>query len=235
MVGAVGHFLAAPIAIFYGIILGGLFLGGFVFAYNRLDLIVLTTILFAAIVVHLFGAFGFWRNYGPGIGLGAFVYGIVAGVLPPAGTILLYLGGPTTQGTLGGLLFFVGILAVGVLFILEGVAFIVSRHFTAMRGLSVAVGILFIVAGSLMETFFLAFVGFFLLIPAFILGGIVMVRAHVPMLSALGVPPPAEAPPPMAPPTPNPAPPPTCPRCGRPLTFVAATQRWYCSAEGFYP
>jgi len=39
----------------------------------------------------------------------------------------------------------------------------------------------------------------------------------------------------VAPPgTPPPPPPPNCPTCGRPLTYVAQYQRWYCQYEQKY-
>ena len=40
--------------------------------------------------------------------------------------------------------------------------------------------------------------------------------------------------PPMTAPVASPATP-SCPRCGRPVTWIAQYQRWYCSAENMYP
>jgi hypothetical protein len=81
------------------------------------------------------------------------------------------------------------------MFILDGAAFIVNRHFV-LPGASIAAGVLFIIAGGLICSILLASAGAIVAMPALIIGGIVLTSAPIPMMYA----PPPEYAPPGAPP-----------------------------------
>jgi len=144
------------------------------------------SLLFVALVVQLFAFHGMRWNYGSsagaatfGYGLAAVIFFIVAMVLAPVSTNYIYPYG--YDQTWGLALTFASWVALGVLFILEGVSYLSTRYFMGNPALSTSVGVLFIVGGSFISTVFLAiYGGFFVMVPAFILGGILHLGAPLP-------------------------------------------------------
>jgi hypothetical protein len=143
-----------------------------------------------SLLLALFGFHGLWRNYGSAMGAATFAYGLIAIILFLVSSVLTlfavqticeFWGCYTIFASWGLILIIVSLVLLGVAFILDGVAFIVARRFTGLQGGAVAAGVLFIVGGSFVTSILLAlFGGFFVLAPAFILGGIVLLRAPVP-------------------------------------------------------
>ena len=197
IIGAVGHFFSAaasvPFAVF-GFGLGGLFFFRFFF-FEIFLFLILGVLYFVGLLLHLFGFYGFWRNYGSQMGIATFAYGLAAVVIFLVGIVL---------GVIASFSFFlltlVGFVALGVLFIVDGVTYIVVRHSMINLGTSIAAGVLFIVSGAFVCSLFLSFVGGIIAVPAFILGGIILLRS--PMPGALPFPAPYAIPgPPFWPPT----------------------------------
>ncbi|TLZ64708.1 MAG: hypothetical protein E6K13_01575 [Methanobacteriota archaeon] len=135
---------------------------------------------------HPIGILGFWKNYGSAIGLAAFIFGLIAIVAFLSLLAFLLLG---AFGGFGGFSFTIfilgaiGLVLIGVMFILDGVAYIVNRHFV-QPGMSLAAGVLFIIAGGFICSILLGLVGGILAMPAFIIGGIALVGAPIPILYA---------------------------------------------------
>ncbi len=71
---------------------------------------------------------------------------------------------------IGLLLEMVGLILIGVVFILFGVSKIVVRNETGQMGVTLAAGILFILAGGFFCSFFFDIIGYILLLPACIVG-----------------------------------------------------------------
>lgn len=86
-----------------------------------------------------------------------------------------------SRDTLSSIVYVAATVLVGVMFILDGVAFLVNRHFT-LPGASIATGVLFIIAGGFVCSLLLAPVGGVVAMPAFIIGGIVLVNAPIPVM-----------------------------------------------------
>jgi len=193
VVGAVGHFFSAAMSIAYGV--GSLLLIGLGYLYraNPLVVVILAGVLFAALVLHVVGFLGLWKNYGSGVGAGAFAYGLIAATMFLVANILSLFA--VEQYCTGGYypycyeriapwstaLTLASIVMIGVMFIVDGVAFLATRRFTPIPGAGIAAGVLFIVGGSLVTSIVMAtFGGFFVLVPAFIIGGVILLRAPLP-------------------------------------------------------
>lgn len=192
LVGATGHFFAAAMCIVYGIAV--LLLSFFFYFGLSLIGLILEVILFVALVLHLVGFYGLWRNYGSGMAGATFAYGLVASIFFMVASVLSMFAyqylcyGYNCYPTLsfwGLILVLVSYVMLGVMFILEGVAFLVVRRFTSLPGAAIAAGVLFIIGGSFVTSILLAFYGgFFVLAPALIIGGVVLVKSPVPGLGA---------------------------------------------------
>ena len=193
VVGAVGHFFSAAMVIVYGV--GSLWLVGLSYLYQGFPLmvVILAGILFAALVIHLVGFFGLWKNYGSGVGAGAFAYGLIAATMFLVTNVLSLFAVERTcynyyppycyERVASWWVAFAiaSVVMLGVMFILDGVAFLVARRFTPIPGAGIAAGVLFIVGGSLVTSIIMAtFGGFFVLVPAFIIGGVILLRAPLP-------------------------------------------------------
>lgn len=216
LAGAVGHFLAAGGAIAYGI-------GAVVAVSPGAFLILLAPIFSGALLVQLPGFWGFRRNYGSRMGLATFVYGLAAVTFFLIVNIILVAVVPGVF--LGGVplvLFIAAFVTLGALFILQGVAFILVRRFVGSAGLSLATGILFIIAGSFIAVILgIVLGGFFLLVVPMIMGGITLLLAPVPSLPVqygpgVAVPPTAPPPAPSQTPTGPPVDTPPQPAVGSP-------------------
>ena len=179
MAGAVGNFIAAgtsiPFATF-GLYLAFGFGFGFFgfFSFIALAAVVLMSV---ALVIQLIGFYGYWKNYGSRMGLATFLFGLVViGIF--LGAIALAFA---SRDTLSSIAYIGATVLVGVMFILDGVAFLVNRHFS-LPGASIATGVLFIIAGGFVCSLLLAPVGGVVAMPAFIIGGIVLLNAPIPVL-----------------------------------------------------
>ncbi len=189
-VGAVGHFVAAGMTIPFSLFTLGFGFGlGFSFGFFSLYPIATTVLMSVGLVVQRVAFYGLWRNYGTRLGLAAFVYGLAATVTFLAAVLALGLqlfgGGPRpividpifTYFAIGSF------VAFGVMFILDGCAFILARHYMN-PGASISAGVLFIVAGGFVCSLLFAFFGGLLAMPALIIGGIVLVTAPIPVTYA---------------------------------------------------
>lgn len=173
-IGAIGHFLAAGLALpfsFFVLVFG---LGPFVGSFSA-EVCGIASLMSVALALHLVGYYGLSRNYGPRIGMVTFRIGIVATILMLAVTGLRVL---SPRSTLDVQVAFADAL-LGLVFMLGGWTFIANRHYL-LRGLAIAAGILFIIAGALVGTIILAPAGVLVAMPAFLLGGIVLLSAAIP-------------------------------------------------------
>ncbi len=178
LVGAVGHFVAAGMAIPFALFSLG-FGFGFFFGFFSIFALASAVMMSVGLVIQLIGFYGFWRNYGSRLGLATFAYGLAA--------TAVFLAATATE-TFNRNPFFVyiaaaGFVTIGVMFILDGAAFIVIRNYTN-PGASIAAGVLHIIAGGFVCSLLFAVVGGILAMPALIIGGIVLVSAPVPVLYA---------------------------------------------------
>ena len=134
------------------------------------------------LVLEVLGFYGLWRAYGSSMGVATFAYGLAALatflVAVFVYSIFAYRSFTTWPDLSYTVFYTVGWIALGVLFILEGVTFLFDRVAPGMSVLGVAAGVLFIVGGCFVATVIYApFVGFFILVPAFLLGGLIMLQA----------------------------------------------------------
>lgn len=184
LTGAVGHFIAAGMAIpfaFFGVSTSFLFFGGsFFFSFFSLLLLAIATMMSVALFLHLIGLYGLWKNYGSRLGMAAFIFGLIATSVYLSSTVYLILG-PRDFSLL--IVYLAGWVLLGVMFIMDGATFIVNRHF-AMPGASIAAGVLFIIAGGFFCSILLASAGAIIAMPALIIGGIVLAGAPIPMMYA---------------------------------------------------
>ena len=200
VLGAVGGFLAAGFLIPYAIFGGfaGFFGFFFGFGFSRILGLALDVALFVSLLLHLFALWGFWRNYGSQMGIASFAFGIVALVLFLVAAIVSNLA--SSFGLIVVIL--AGLILLGVMFILEGAAYIVVRLFVGSQGASIAAGILFVLAGAFICTLYFGFIGDILAVPATIIAGIVLLKAPLPFAAGAPLPsyPYLMAPPPLGPP-----------------------------------
>src|SRR6266581_5043216 len=185
-IGAAGHFIvvaAVLLAPFSG-------LHPFFYYFGsgsgpaRIFLIASAVLLTVALLLQLVGFFGFWRNHRNVMGAVCFGFGIAPAIMPLLSVALSF--GGFSFGSF--LLFFIEIALLGILFVLEGTAYLLARNSTSTPGLCVATGTLFIVGGSFVCTFFLTFVGDFLLVAPLVMGGIIMAQASRPSVRDATVP-----------------------------------------------
>ncbi len=199
VVGAAGAFFAAAMAIVYGIavltVLFTAYNGFFGIFANPLG-VILGTVFSGALLIHLFGLYGLWRNYGSTLAIATFVYGFIAVIVFLLANVLApfsvqvqcfsYGYCVTSTALWGFLLVLLGLVLLGVLFILEGVSFLLIRRFTGMQNPALAGGIISIVGGSLIVSILMAFLGgFFVAAVALILEGFVLVKAPLPSIPAM--------------------------------------------------
>ncbi len=149
ILGAMGHFFSAAASLAFGVsmLLFFFYPSGLMLAFG--------IPLFVALVLQLFAFHGMRWNYGSlmgaatfGYGLAAIIFFLVAASVAQLTLVRYYYGG-SYYSTLGIVLIIVSWIALGLLFVLEGVAYIVTRGFMGNPGLSIAVGVLFIVGGAL--------------------------------------------------------------------------------------
>jgi hypothetical protein len=191
IVGAVGMFLTAAIAICLGVL--GLFsfqyfFYGFFSGSLAIISLILGVLFYIGLLMGLFGFYGFYRNYGSGMGVAAFGFGIIATtffLVSQIVSVLAVNASPWYYGPsiLALLISIVGLILLGVLFIIEGVSFMTARHFSQTGEINLAAGMMFVLAGSFFCSFFIAyFGGFIILAVSAIIGGIVFVKSPIPVL-----------------------------------------------------
>jgi len=156
---------------------------------------VIGALMFISLIVSSAGYFGLYRNYGSGMGLATTIYMVIAACIFLSMMVAsieyhsyhdyYYYennGYYSTQTEIQ----WAGYVVLGVAPILMGVSHILSRFHLTIHGLGIAVGILFIIAGSFQITMFLSFVGFFVMTAGAICGGVNFARAPVYTEKELG-------------------------------------------------
>lgn len=152
-------------------------------------------LLMIGIVMAAIGYFGFRTNYGSGMGTASFAFAIIVTVLliiiAIASVTLIYAGEPYYDYEYEYAVWWVTVLVgqiiwfllFGIMQILWGVTHIVTRKFTGHSGLSLATGIMLIIAGSLTTTFAITFIGIVLFFVAEIMASVLFFISKVPTVS----------------------------------------------------
>jgi len=149
-------------------------------------------ILITGLVLLLIGSifvgiayYAFYRHFDHPMGIAGLIFGIVCSValfvfaiigMYPATHVIWY---PYYVSPLGLVLYWLGLLLFGTMLVIWGVTNIVIRKSTSTPGLSLAAGIVEIIAGSFVASFLLTFVGFILLLAAQIMNAIVFLKMAV--------------------------------------------------------
>lgn len=117
------------------------------------------------------GAFGLWKLYKNPFPLAVGIIGILV-------TVFTYLLVPFLFFNIGiaTILSIVSLILGGVFFILLGVAFILFRDVTGSSGLSMATGILSIIAGALLCSVIIAVVGLAMLVPTALCTAVIFLK-----------------------------------------------------------
>lgn len=131
------------------------------------------------------GYLGIRRNYGSAMGIVSFTFAIVSLVL----IILFSIAGMTLYYTYPGewaraqIMQGLWFIPFGITQIIWGATHIVTRKFTGKSGLSLATGIILILAGGLAMTLILSFLGMALFFAAEIMASILFFKSKVPTVS----------------------------------------------------
>lgn len=155
------------------------------FSYGFMWFIILVTGLVLLLIGSIFvgiAYYAFYKHFEHPIGIAGLVFGIICsaalvvfaliGMFP----MTRYYYPPYHLYPTEIILYWLGLLLFGTMLVIWGVASIVVRKSTSMPGLSLATGIVLIVAGSFVASFVLTFVGFILLLAAEIMNAIVFLR-----------------------------------------------------------
>src|SRR5438034_6344058 len=95
LAGAVGHFISAGMAIpfaFFGVSFSFFFFGGSFFGFFSLLLLAIAVVMTVALVLHVVGYYGLWKNYGSRLGMATFIFGLVATSIYLASTVYVVFG-----------------------------------------------------------------------------------------------------------------------------------------------
>ena len=150
-----------------------------------IDTFVWYLILITGLILLLIGSifvgianYAFYQHFERPIGIAGLVFGVICSValLVFAAIGMLPIGNGNYPSLFGLVLYWVGLLLFGTMLVIWGVASIVARKSTSMPDLSLATGIVLIVAGCFVASFFLTFVGFILLIAAQIMNAILLLK-----------------------------------------------------------
>src|SRR2546428_5697786 len=126
LTGAVGHFIAAGMAIPFSLFaLYFAFAFGSGFGFFSIFPLTAAILMGVALVFQHVGFYGFWRNYGSAMGITAFLFGLTATAIFLGSLSLAF----TSRDFLSAIVGIASIVLLGVMFILDGVAFLVNRHF----------------------------------------------------------------------------------------------------------
>jgi len=150
-------------------------------------------LLIIGIIMAAIGYSGFRRNYGSGMGTASFAFAIIVTVLliiiAFTDIVIIYRGEPyyeyeyTARWAIVLVVQVIWFSLFGVMQILWGVTHIVTRKFTGHSGLSLATGIMLIIAGSLTTTFVITSIGIALFFVAQIMASVVFFTSKVPTVS----------------------------------------------------
>jgi hypothetical protein len=144
-------------------------------------------LLIIGIIMAAIGYFGFRRNYGSGMGTASFVFAIIVTVLliiiAFIDIAIIYAGEPYYEYATTWAIVLVGQVIwfqlFGIMQILWGATHIVTRKFTGHSGLSLATGIMLIIAGILTLTFVMTSIGIALFFVAEIMASILFFISEV--------------------------------------------------------
>jgi len=142
---------------------------------------------FGGIIMAGIGYLGIRRNYGSAMGIASFAFAIIVLVLlilfSLAGMALYYAYPEewAAAQVIRGLWF----IPFGIMQILWGTTHIVTRKFTGKSGLSLATGIILILAGGLTMTLILSFIGMGLFFIAEVMASVLFFTSEVPTVSKL--------------------------------------------------
>ncbi|MDH5691349.1 MAG: DUF2180 family protein [Candidatus Bathyarchaeota archaeon] len=192
IVGGIGSIMnvVAAILLFFGTLW---FSGGW--RWYRLDIIDMSgaVLVFIGTLLAGIGYLGIRRNYGSAMGTASFAMGIVTGLFFIVQLVVNviayssydyyhdYYDSPWYVVSL--IVFLAALVIFGASQIIWGATHIVTRKFVN-SGLSLATGILLIIAGSLTASFLLSFIGIILFLAAEIMVTILFFISKVPTLQA---------------------------------------------------
>lgn len=156
-------------------------------SYSFMWYLILVTGLVLLLIGSIFvgiAYYAFYRHFEHPMGIAGLVFGIICsaalvvfaliGMFPIMRAGYLYYPYPLFPTEL--VLYWLGLLLFGTMLVIWGVASIVIRKSTHTSGLSLATGIVLIVAGSFVASFLLTFVGFILLLTAQIMNAILLLK-----------------------------------------------------------
>src|SRR5256885_3720541 len=132
LTGAVGHFIAAGMAIPFAYVALFFAFGGFGFGFGFFSIFPLAAAILTgvALVFQHVGFYGFWRNYGSAMAIVAFLFGLTAIAIFLAAFSLAFASPAfAPRDFLTVIVYVAAFILLGVMFILDGVAFLMNRHF----------------------------------------------------------------------------------------------------------
>jgi hypothetical protein len=173
-----------------GIVAGiSFFFGGLFYYYSSSYPFWVPAIGVLILVSSLMGAAGYYgqyHNYGSGMGAAAAIYILIAGMLFLILTVTSIRHESNSFSSYSSSSWITNVLMTwgahiifGVAVILMGISNVVSRFHMGLPGLGSASGVVLIIGGSFIISYFLSFVGFFMLTAGAICAGINFVRAMV--------------------------------------------------------
>ncbi|MFX1475779.1 MAG: hypothetical protein ACFFCO_09945 [Promethearchaeota archaeon] len=142
---------------------------------------VFAIVLAVSILLGGFAFLGFRNSYDSTVGLVAFILSLIFPWFLLAANLISFLIFITWAYYLLGIwaiMALLGVILVGILFILWGVSFIMSREDTGNSGLAIAAGVLWILVGAFFCAYILEFIGDILIIPAGIVAMILLFMAN---------------------------------------------------------
>jgi len=153
-----------------------------------IDIFVWYLILITGLVLLLIGSifigiayYAFYRHFERPMSIAGLVFGVIcsAGLLVFAGVGMLPTGPgsfPYHLSPYSWVLYWLGLLLFGTMLVIWGAANMAIRKSTNTPGLSLATGIVLIVAGCFVASFLATFVGFILLLASQIMNAIVFLK-----------------------------------------------------------
>ncbi|HEV8595039.1 MAG TPA: hypothetical protein VGR51_05870, partial [Thermoplasmata archaeon] len=187
-----GNFLAAGVSLAFGVF--ELFLFNLFPIGTELGLeylLIFAIVLSTSLLIQLLVCCSSLRIHDSRIGGTAFGIGVVSVTVFLLGSAALLLTRRTVCDALTGCIttvapaaliaYFIGIVLLGVMFILEGVIYVTHRRETGNPEAALIGGVLFVFGGGLICTVFLAiFGGFFVVASGMIVEGVVMSKTRSP-------------------------------------------------------
>ncbi len=162
--------------------LWSLWMPGYSFVWYLILITGLVLLLIGSIFVGI-AYYAFYRHFERPIGIAGLVFGVICSVallvFAVIGMFPVSYGYPYYFSMFNLVLYWLGLLLFGTMLVIWGVTSIIISKSTSMPGLSLATGIVLIVAGGFVASFFLTFVGFVLLLAAQIMNAIVFLKMAV--------------------------------------------------------